>query len=168
METKPELLLITFTIISVVMGLFILSLLLRKLKPISESESKIKLSYAAWVFTLFVALSINTSRTLNVLSEAFDLISKMGKDTLFLNLFQISAIFIGLNILWFIVWFSISRVLTMILIGNRNIIKEMELDNVSYFLIRGVILIGIVLSFLTLYDSLLRIFLPSINIPFYN
>ncbi|MEI6697020.1 MAG: hypothetical protein WCO13_13250 [Bacteroidota bacterium] len=168
MNTTNEILLVSFCITSVAMGLFIIQLLLRKLKPKSELGNKIKISYGAWVFFLFTALSINTAKTLDLLGEAFDLITKSNTENTLLNIFQTSSIFIGLNILWFVIWLSISNVLSIILIGKRNVSKEMENNNISYFLIRGVILIGIIISFLTLYESLLRAFLPTINAPFYH
>jgi len=167
MNTTSEILLIICCIITIAMGIFIVQILLRKLRLKSESETKIKISYGIWIMSLFVAYCINTAKTIEILNEAYDTIMKVNQSDALSKILQTSSVFIGLNILWFIIWYSLSNVLSTILIGKRNIIKEMEQDNISYFLIRGVILVGVIISFLILYESILRVFLPNIKVPFY-
>ena len=45
---------------------------------------------------------------------------------------------------------------------------EMESDNYSYFLIKGILLIGLILSFMPVYEIILSAFIPSVQIPFYH
>jgi hypothetical protein len=168
METIKEIILLVLCIIVLAMGYLSIRLLLQKFKFITESDNKTKVSYGLWLAVLIITYSVNSTKTIGLLVEAFDTISKLNVGNLYLQMFQTSAIFIGLNIVWFIVWYFFSDLLLMIVLGKRHIIKELENDNISYFLVRGAILFGIVLSFLSVYETLLRVFLPTINVPFYH
>jgi len=168
MGTLKEIMLLAFSLITIAMGFLSIKLLLNNLKFSSENEGKTKLSFGVWVTLLIVVYSINSTKTIEVLVETFDTMSKLNLDNQHLTLFQTSAIFIGLNIVWFIVWYYLSNLLSILLIGKRHALKELENDNISYFLVRGAILFGLILCFISIYESLLRIFIPTFNVPFYH
>ena len=74
----------------------------------------------------------------------------------------------GLGVVWFVVWFYIANLLAVIIVGKRIDSNEMEADNRSYFLIKGFLVIGFMLCLLPIFETLLRVFMPSVEIPFYH
>ena len=45
---------------------------------------------------------------------------------------------------------------------------EIENNNNVYFLLNGVVFIGLVYSLMPIFEILLRIFFPSLEVPFYR
>lgn len=155
-------------IIAVAIMLFIIQLLLRKLKPNSEFESKLKISYVAWFSSLFIAASIVTEETIKLLSMALDNIYKNILDNLYGQLIETTSLFIGLSAVWFLILYFISNLLSVTIVGKRKNMNEIESDNVSYFLIKGILIIGFVFCLSPVFEIILRRFIPSIEIPFYH
>ena len=131
-------------------------------------DGKIKVSYGIWLLMLIIAFSINTSKTISVLNEAMDALTKSVQNNLYIEIFKISSIFVVLNLIWMVIWYFVSNVLSVITIGKRKITKEMDADSVSYFLIRGILFISIIFSFLPVFETLIRYFIPSFGVPFYH
>lgn len=168
MEILKEFMLLAFSLITIAMGFLSIKILLNKMKFSSENEGKTKLSYGIWLTLLIISYSINSTKTIEVLVETFDTSIKLNVENLYFTLFQITSIFIGLNVVWFIVWYYLSDLFSILLIGKRQALKELQNDNISYFLLRGAILFGLILSFIPIFESLLRIFIPTFNVPFYH
>ena len=155
-------------ILMIAMLLSIIQLLLRKLKTDAETDFKWKSSYGIWFTGLFAAATIIISRTIVFLSEAIDNIIKIGSPHQFLEITQISSLYIGLSIAWYLLWYYIAKVFAVIVMGRKNELEEMGLNNVHYFLIRATIFIGIIFSFSFILDLLFRFFMPNIPVPFYH
>ena len=168
MNTSKTIALTIAGLVAIAIVLLIIQLLLKKLKPKSEIDGRLKLSYGIWFVTLFIAASIVNSKTISVLSEAIDNIYKMNIPNMLGESAKATSLFIGLGVVWFVVWFYIANLLAVIIVGKRIDSNEMESDNRSYFLIKGFLVIGFMLCLLPIFETLLRVFMPSIEIPFYH
>jgi hypothetical protein len=76
--------------------------------------------------------------------------------------------FIGLTNTWLILWYFIAKALSVLFIGNRMEVYEIENNNYVYFVLRGIVFIGFVYSLMPVFDLVLRAFLPNIEIPYYR
>ncbi len=161
---------ITLTLVAVIafaILLFIIQLLLKKLKSSSEAEeSYIRSSYAVWFSTLFISASIIVMTAIKLLSEALDNINKHFASSALKETIKTASLFIGLSIVWFVIWYAVSHILSKLILEKRS--NEMESENWSFFLIRGVLQIGLTLCLSTIFEIILRAFIPTIQIPFYH
>jgi hypothetical protein len=168
MNTSKTIALTISAIIAIVIMLFIIQLLIRKLKPKSEQDGKLKSSYGVWFACLFMGALIVTGETINLLSIAFDNIYKNTPNNLFGQIVKTASLFIGLSALWFLLWYVISNLLSVTIVGKRKNENEIEANNVSYFLIKGILIIGFIFCLSSVFEIILRNFMPSIQIPFYH
>ena len=168
MNTSKTIALIIAGLIAIAIVLLIIQLLLKKLKQKSELDGKLKLSYGIWFATLFIAAVLVTVKTMTILSEAIDNIYKMNATNAIVETSKAASLFIGLSAVWFLVWYFIANLLSTLITGNRNEVNEMEADNYAYFLIKGVLIIGFILCLSPIFETLLRAFMPSVQLPFYH
>lgn len=159
--------LVIIGVVSISISLTIIQLLLRKQKVKSEDENKINLAYGILFSTWVICLTLLNLKSINVLDEYVDLIIKTNKENPIKEISKVSVFFIGIVNLWGILWHYISKVFSAIFVANRNDTKEVEKNNYSYFLMKGVILLCLILSLMPVFELLLRMFFP-IEIPFYR
>ena len=117
---------------------------------------------------LFLSASVIQIKSISILSEAVDNIFKLKIEGAVFEVLKTSSIYIGISSLWFLLWYFIASVFAVISIGKRDDLIEIEKDNYTYFLIKGIILFGTVISLSSVFEMLLRFFVPSIQIPFYH
>lgn len=162
---------ITLTIagmIALAIMLTLIQFLLRKVRLKSEADFRIKPAYGVWFTCLFIAGSLIAERIVTFLSEAIDNIFKMALPNTAFEIAKISSLYIGLGVIWFLLWYFITKVFSTIITGNRNELEEMELNNSHYFLIRGLIAIGFIFCLSPVLDILFRMVMPNIQLPFYH
>ncbi len=168
MDNSKLIILTVAGIILVGLLLLLIQLILRKLKPISEEEGKIRLSYSIWFAMLLLSAIIISQKTLATLAEAVDNISKGNSMNFFGEVIKTTSLFIGLAIIWFIVWYFISTLLSVIVLGNRKDSNEISGSNVGFFIIKGMIVIGFTICTLEILGLLQRAFMPSVQLPIYH
>jgi hypothetical protein len=155
-------------IVMIAMMLTVIQLLLRKIKPKSETDFKIKGAYGVWFGCLFTAACLIIVKAIVFLAEAADNIYKTGATNLFFELVKISSLYIGLSVLWLLLWHFIAKVMTVIILGSRHELEEMELNNTHYFLIRGLIVVGFVFCLSPVLEIVFRAVMPNVPLPFYH
>ena len=52
--------------------------------------------------------------------------------------------------------------------GNRVDSYEIEKNNIGYFILKGVVLVLLVFSLISIFEHLLRWFAPVVETPFYH
>jgi len=168
MNTIKIIILTVTGIVVVAIMLLVIQLLLRKVKLKSETDFKIKSSYGIWFASLFIAATVLTLKTVSYLSEAIDNIYKIASLNRTTEILKIISLYIGLSVIWFFLCYIVAKVFSAIIVGVKNEQEEMGLDNVHYFLIRGITTIGLTFSLSTILEIILRIFMPNIQIPLYH
>lgn len=162
--------LITLTIIgiaSIGISLTVTQLFLRSAKRKSETDGKINLSYALSFTTWVIVFSFLNLKSITILSEYIDLINKTNSESSIFEIFKTSVLFIGLSNVWLIIWYFIAKGFTLIFVGKRNNIKEIENDNFPYFILRGMLNLSFIYCLMPVFEVLLRTFFP-IEVPFYR
>lgn len=151
-----------------VIVIMICQFLLKKGKPRLTDEGKFKNSYGIWFLSLIIAFSILTIKSIYLLNEAIDIINKTNTNSIYWETLKISSIFIGLNVIWLLVWYFIINYLAVLLTNSRDSAKELELDNTVFFFIRGGLLIMLMFLLLPAFELILRSFMPTISLPFFH
>lgn len=168
MNTSKTITLAIAGLVAIAIVLLVIQLLLKKMKLKSEIDGRLKLSYGIWFVTLFIAASIVNSKSISILSEAMDNIYKMNTQKILTESIKAISLFIGLSVVWFVIGVYVANFLVVIIVGKRKDSNEMEADNYSYFIIKGFLVIGIVFSLLPIFETLLRAFITSVQLPFYH
>lgn len=160
--------LIIIIVIGIAINLTIIKLLLSKLYKNVDDNTFNKSSFIIEFTSLFIASSIVFSKSIYAANEAIDTILKLRLNNAFFETIKVSAVYFGLNILWLLFLYFISIPLSSIVIGNRTQKTEMDNNNHSFFIVKGLILLGLVIISLSLQESICRIFIPSISTPIFH
>jgi hypothetical protein len=155
-------------IITIAMMLTVIQFVLRKLKPRSEADSRIKSAYGIWFGCLLTAAFLISAKAILFLEEAVDNVSKIATTNLFFEIVKTSALYIGLSSVWLLLCLFIAKVLTIVMLGVRQETEEMELNNTCYFLIRGLAVNGLVFCLGPVLDIVFRMVMPNVPLPFYH
>jgi hypothetical protein len=168
MDTTKSITLLTFGIIAIAISMLIIKWITNKLKSKSNVDHTLNISLNIWIGFLVLAYFIILGKSLVLLNEGIDNILNSAKTNILWKIVQTSSVFWGLTLVWFFVWYFISGYLTLLLLNTKSDSIEADRDNWSYFLTRGIILVGAVFVITPVFEILLRIFIPSIEIPFYH
>ena len=143
-------------------------LLIRKEKSKSESEGKILLAYGILFSSWVISFSMLNFKTISVLNEFTDTIYKINSGNALLEIVETSVLFIGLTNTWLILWYFITKALSLLFTGKRNDANETESNNYVYFILKGIVFIGFVYTLMPVFENILRAFFPNIEIPYYR
>ncbi len=168
METTRTIILACVGVIAFAISLTITQILIRKEKLKSEIEGKINLAYGVLFSCWVISFSILNFKMLSVLTEVSDTVYKVSTGNSLIEIAKTSVLFIGLTNFWLILWFYITKVLSVLFSGNRIDTNEVENNNYVYFILKGVVFISLIYSLLPVFENLLRTFIPEIQIPFYR
>ena len=160
--------LIIIIVIGIAVNLTIIKLLLSKLYKNVDDNTFNKSSFFFFFASLFISSSIVFSKSLYAANEAIDTILKLRLPNTFFEIVKVNAVYFGLNILWLLVLYLISIPLTSIVMSNRIQKTEMDNNNYSFFLLKGLILLGLIIISLSLQESILKVFMPSISTPIFH
>lgn len=168
MDTTKTIILSIAALIALAIIVLIIRVLLRKAKNKNAEDGRIKLSWWIWFAGLFLSGSLITAKAISIFSEAVDNIYKINSTKAILESFKTGSLFIGLSIVWLLLWYFIVNTLSVLITGKRNEANEIDSDNYSFFLVRGILLIGFTICLLPVFEIILRAFIPSVQIPFYH
>ena len=168
MDTTKITTLTVIGIVTMALSLTIIQLFLRKEKARSENKEKITLAYGILFFTWVAAFSLLNLKSLSILSEYIDTIYKTNSTKHLIGIIKTSVLFMGLINIWLIIIHFITKAFSMLFAGKRNDINEIENNHYVYFLMKGIVSIGLIYGMMPIFEILLRTFLPSIEIPFYR
>lgn len=168
MDTTKIITLTIIGIISIAISISFIQLFLRKEKIKSEVDGKFNLSFGVQILFWIISLSLLNLKSLSVLIEFVDLTYKINPESKFISIASTSVLFIGLIIIWALIFYFVSNIFSLLLTNKRDSLKEVENNNYVYFLIKGIIFLSFIYSLMPIFEKLLRIFLPSFEIPFYR
>ncbi len=162
---------ITLTIVGIIafaISLTVTQLFIKNEKSKSEIEGKILLAYGILFSSWVIAFSMLNFKTLSVLNEFADIICKINTGNPILEIVKTSVLFIGLTNTWLILWYFITKALSLLYTGKRNDVTEIECNNYVYFILKSIVFIGFVYTLMPVFETVLRSFFPNIEIPFYR
>jgi hypothetical protein len=168
MDITKTITLTSIGIIAFAISMTVTQLFIRKEKSRSESEGKILLAFGILFASWVISFSLLNFTTLSVLNEFTDTICKTNTKNPFTEVTKTSVLFIGLTNTWLVLWYYITRALSVLFTGKRNDTNEIENNNYVYFISKGIVFIGFVYTVMPVFESVLRAFLPNIEIPFYR
>lgn len=168
MDITKTITLTSVGIIAFAISLTVTQLLIRKEKSKSESEGKILLAYGILFSSWVISFSMLNFKTLSILNEFADTIYKVNSGNPLLEIIKTSVLFIGLTNTWLILWYFITKALSLLFTGKRNDVNEIANNNYVYFILKGIVFIGFVYTLMPIFESVLRAFFPNIEIPYYR
>lgn len=168
MEITKTITLTSVSIIAFAISLTVTQFFIRKEKSKSESEGKILLAYGILFSSWVISFSMLNFKTLSVLNEFADTIYKVNTENSLLEIAKTSVLFIGLTNTWLVLWYFITKALSLLFTGKRNDTNEIENNNYVYFILKGIVFIGFAYALMPVFESVLRIFFPNIEIPYYR
>jgi hypothetical protein len=152
-------------LISIALLLFAMQIKFTKLSKNNE-DGKLKISFSIWTGAIFLASSLMLSKMLTTLNDALNIYKSF--DSPIISALKTSSIYVGLSAIWIVLLVFIINILSNLIFEDRKEKQEMENDNYAYFILKSLMLIGSTLALLPAFESLLKIFLPIIQTPFYH
>lgn len=168
MDLTKTITLTSVGIITFAISLTVTQLFIRKEKSKSENEGKILLAYGILFSGWVISISMLNFKMLSVLNEFADTLYTVNSGNPILEIVKTSVLFIGLSNTWLILWYFITKSLSLLFTGKRNDATEIESNNYVYFILKIIVFIGIVYSLMPVFESVLRAFFPNIEIPYYR
>lgn len=168
MDTTKTITLTCVGIIAVAISLTVTQLLIRKEKTKSESDGKFLLAYGFLFSSWVISFSLLNFKTISVLNEFADTVYKVNTVNPLVEIIKTSVLFIGLTNAWLVLWYFITKALSLLFTGKRKDVNEIENNNYVYFLMKGIVFIGFIYALIPLFESVLRTFIPEIEIPYYR
>ncbi len=168
MEITKSIALTCVEIIAFAISLIIAQLLIRKERQKSESEGKTNLSFGILFGSWIISISQINYKLINTLNEIYDITFKTNEKNQFLNCTKSTVLFMGVSLFWLIFIFSLTRIINKIFSQNRDNCIEIENNNYVYFLIQGLVFIGMIYCSMPILDILLKYFFPEIEIPYFR
>jgi hypothetical protein len=152
-------------LISIALLLFAMQIKFTKTSKNNE-DGKLKTSFSIWAGAIFLSSSLMLSKMLSMLNDALNIYKSF--DSPIISALKTSSIYVGLSAIWIVVLIFIINILSNLIFEDRKEKQEMENDNYAYFILKSLMLIGSTLALLSAFESLLKIFLPIIQTPFYH
>lgn len=156
-------------VVATALMIMAIQFLAKKLNIKSEIEDKINTSYAIWSASIFITFFMLLKVALEQTENAIEVIiySKTIENT-FLEVMQRIAIFTGFTFFFTFLSFYIVSAIFKFSMGNRVDSYEIEKNNMGYFILKGVVLVLLVFSLISIFEHLLRWFAPVVETPFYH
>ncbi|QIL38924.1 hypothetical protein G7074_06295 [Pedobacter sp. HDW13] len=155
-------------ILSILLLLFIIHFFTKRFKSKLNNDGRIKVSFGIWYAALFLTGTNIISVVINTVIEVIDNLTKINPANFSLQLVKSVSLIIGVGFIWFFVWVFVTKFLIKVIKLKVDEHQEMEDDNFNYFIIKAVMLIGLIFSLSPLLSELLRTLIPSIELPFYH
>jgi hypothetical protein len=168
MDLTKTITLTSVGIITFAISLTVTQLFIRKEKSKSENEGKILLAYGILFSGWVISISMLNFKMLSVLNEFADTFYTVNSGNPILEIVKTSVLFIGLSNTWLILWYFITKSLSLLFTGKRNDATEIESNNYVYFILKSIVFIGFVYTLMPVFESVLRAFFPNIEIPYYR
>lgn len=168
MDLTKTITLTSVGIITFAISLTVTQLFIRKEKSKSENEGKILLAYGILFSGWVISFSMLNFKMLSVLNEFADTIYTVNSGNPILEIVKTSVLFIGLSNTWLILWYFITKSLSLLFTGKRNDATEIESNNYVYFILKSIVFISFVYTLMPVFESVLRAFFPNIEIPYYR
>ena len=165
MNISQALTLFVTGLISIALLLFAMQIKFKKLSKNNE-DGKLKTSFSIWAGAIFISSSLMLSKMLTILNDALNIYKSF--DSPIISALKTSSIYVGLSAIWIVLLVFIINILSNLIFEDRKEKQEMENDNYAYFILKSLMLIGSILTLLPAFESLLKIFLPIIQTPFYH
>ena len=165
MNISQTLTLFVAGLISLALLLFAMQLKFKNLSKNNE-DGKLKTSFSIWAGAIFLSSSLMLSNMLTTLNDALNIYQSY--DSPIISALKTSSIFVGLSAIWIVVLIFIISILSNLIFEDRIEKQEMENDNYAYFILKSILLLGSALALLPAFESLLKVFLPIIQTPFYH
>lgn len=168
MNTSKTLALTLSALVAVSVMLLLIQSLTRKLKITAIHDGRFRNAFGVWFSLLLTGATFNIYGMMNILTESIDSIYKSNPVHVTAEVVKTASLFIGFSAGWFLGWYFVSGVLSTTILGKRKDAVEMELNNISFFLIKGIIMVVLILCLSPAFEDLLRIFMPELTAPFYH
>lgn len=156
-------------IIATALMLLVLQYIVKR-KNIRENneEQVLSISYSIWFVSFLIPFFLYLKISLIVLENYIEiLINPKCLEDAFLGVAKRISILIGFTFLFTFAIYYIVNNISKITLGNRKDKIEIENNNKGYFVIKGVLMIFISFLTLTVFEHLLLLFSPVIDLPFY-
>lgn len=168
MNTTKVITLALIAIISLAISLLTTQVVFKKIKATSESQEKFNLAFGVFFTSWVISFSILNQKIVVILNEFIDLVYKTSSTGQLITIVKSSILFIGLSNFWMIVSFMLTRAISILFAGKRSLINEIENNHYVYFFMYGFVYVSFVYCSIPVFEIILRIFLPNIEMPFYH
>ena len=157
-----------FEIASFTLIIVFSNLLLRRLRAEAQEEGKPNLSYIVLLATWLLCSALLNYNSVQVFIEFIDAAYKLNSSHLIMDSLEAGILLIGSSCLWLLFSHYVTAVGSILVSGKRNDAYEIKGNNVSHFVIRGIVMLVFIISSLPFFEFLLRFILPTLNVPFYR
>jgi hypothetical protein len=168
MKIESSIIVIISGIFAFALALLLIQYFVKELRKKADTSDKLNLSFGLWFGSLLLSISLLLSKALSVMNDAIVVLLSFSKEGMYIEIIKSGSIFIGLAFIWFVVSFFIIKIFFRLIFSSSIDVIEMEQNNSTYFLIKGIMFIAFILVLLPIFETLLRGFILSVDTPIYH
>ena len=141
----------------------------KRKKIITFNNDKLSVSYAIWFSSILISFAIYLKVALQHIENSIEYIIFADEiENAFLAVMEKIAVFIGFTFLSVVLVYYLVNIISNVTFGKRIEKHEIENENYSYFILKGIAMIIFVLATLPIFEHFTSWFLIKIEIPFYK
>lgn len=164
---------IFFSIITAIIATALMTILIQFLAKKSsikvENDNKTNTSYSIWFTSIMITFFIYLKVAIEMVENSIEMIIySKSTENAFIEVIQKISILIGFTFIFTFLSYYIVHNILKLTTGNRIDSIEIQKENYSYFILKGLILIAFVFSLITIFEHFLKWFMPTIETPFYH
>lgn len=168
MKIESSIIVIISGIFAFALALLLIQYFVKELRKKASTSETLNISFGLWFGSLLLSITLLLSKALSVMNDAIDVLISFPKDGMYFEIIKSGSIFIGLAFIWFVVSFFIIKIFSRLIFSSSIDEIEMEQNNSTYFLIKGILFITFILLLLPIFETLLRCFILSVDTPIYH
>lgn len=156
-------------IVAIVLMIIAIQFLAKRLKIQIDTEQKINTSYSIWFGSFLLSFILFLKVAVELVENSIELIiADKSINNTFIAVMEKIVIFTGFSFVFTFLAYYIVHIIIKFSIGDRADNIEIEKDNMGYFIIKGLVLLTLVFSLISIFEHFLRWFVPSVETPFYH
>jgi len=163
MEQTKFTLLLSYAVIATALSITVINLLIRGLRRQMLKKNVVPPSFGIWYSLLLLTLSVLSYTAFHQFNLALDVLLLRNPDQFWLECIKTASLYLGISYMVFVIWFYAIGLLNGIILGNRKDLPEIESNNYSYVLIKGVLLFSSVWLLVMPIENLLRLLGPRLE-----
>lgn len=136
---------------------------LRRLK-----EKDLNVSEGIYTASLLISAALIMVQAVQMLALSFDVIQKLHPEKFWLSYLETGSVIAVIGLLLFLLTVVAARWLSVLVVGNRNPLIELDADRRGYALIRAGLLLALTILVMGSSGAVLQLMVPEIELPFYR
>lgn len=133
-----------------------------------KKEKDLNVSEGIYAATLLVSAALIMAQAVQNLGLAFDVTQKLYPQKFWMSFLKIGSVIAVSGLLLFLLTVVAARWLSVLVVGDRHPLIELDADHRGYALLRAGLLLALTLLVIGFSGAVFQLMIPEVELPFYR